>query len=490
MRPVCSVATVRGAEGSAGVAEPVLMQRASAALAGACLDLLRLQRGSVRGARVVALVGPGNNGGDALWALSRLAGRGVRAVVVGEPGRMHREGAAAARAAGARVLDWRDTAVADELRSADLALDGIVGIGGAGGLREPAAAAVRVLVAAEVPIVAVDIPSGVDADTGVVVGEAVVAQVTVCFGVLKPGLLVPPGRMHAGSVTVVDIGLRPEDLEPVAEVLSLSDLAQPGPSQDTHKYRRGVVGITAGSAAYPGAAVLAVGGARRSGAGMVALTPGTHPSVERLVLARYPDVVLAGDRPVDARCVGPGLGADARDRVLAALAEPGPVVVDASGLEVLAWADGRAALAARADRCTVLTPHAGEFARLGFDTGGGPLAAAVRAAAESGAVVVLKGPGTVVAAPGGPVHVDTFGTSALATAGSGDVLSGLIAGQLAGAARGGPVSSAEAARIAARAVGLHGLAGRLAAADGGVVTALDVLEHLGSAQVVAATAAG
>jgi hydroxyethylthiazole kinase-like uncharacterized protein yjeF len=490
MRPVCSVATVRRAEGSAGVAEPVLMQRAAAALAGACMDLLRLQRGSVRGARVVALVGSGNNGGDALWALSRLADRGVGTVVVGEPGRMHEAGAAAARASGARVLDWRDPDVAEVLRSADLALDGIVGIGGAGSLRDPAAAAVRVLAAAEVPIVAVDIPSGVEADTGAVVGEAVRATVTVCFGVLKPGLLVPPGRAHAGTVTVVDIGLHAEDLEPTAEVLSLADLALPGLPDDTHKYRRGVVAITAGSAAYPGAAVLAVGGARRSGAGMVALTPGAHASVEQLVLARYPDVVLAGDRPVDARCVGPGLGADARDRVLAALADPGPVVVDASGLQVLAWADGRAALAARADRCTVLTPHAGEFARLGFDPTGGPLAAAVRAAAESGAVIVLKGPGTVVAAPGGPVHVDTFGTSALATAGSGDVLSGLIAGQLAVAARRGPVSSAEAARIAARAVGLHGLAGRLAAADGDGVTALDVLEHLAAAQAVAATAAG
>jgi NAD(P)H-hydrate repair Nnr-like enzyme with NAD(P)H-hydrate dehydratase domain len=203
-------------------------------------------------------------------------------------------------------------------------------------------------------------------------------------------------------------------------------------------------------------------------------------------------VVLAGDRAVDARCVGPGLGTGgpAAHQVLEALAAPAPVLVDASGLDVLATMAGRSALAQRAAEgwLTVLTPHSGEFARLGLDPAGGPLACAARAAGELGAVVVLKGPGTVVAAPHGPVFVDAFATSALACAGSGDVLAGLAAGMLATAARAGGLSGADAAEVVARAVGLHGLAGRLAAAAGSPVTASDVLDHLPAALAGAATA--
>jgi hydroxyethylthiazole kinase-like uncharacterized protein yjeF len=497
MRTICSVATVRRAEGTAGVPEPVLMQRAATALAGACVEVLRGRRGALRGARVVALVGSGNNGGDALWALAGLAARGVGATAVGDVHRMHAAGAAAARSAGVRILEWSDPAVPAALAGADLALDGIVGIGGTGGLREPAAGAVRALAAAGVPIVAVDVPSGVDSDTGEVVAEAVAAVATVCFGVLKPGLLVAPGRHHAGAVTVVDIGLRPEDLEPVAEALVLADLAPADPPADTHKYRRGVVGVTAGSPPFPGAALLAVGGARLAGTGMVAFTPGTGATgvedpVAAMVVARHPDVVLDAARRVDARCLGPGLGSGpaVTDLVLAALADPCPVVVDASALDVLVTPAGAAALADRAGAglVTVLTPHSGEFARLGLDPAGGPLSAARRAAERTGAVLVRKGPGTVVAAPGGTTYVDTFGSAALATAGSGDVLSGLMAGMLAAGARAGRLTAGDAALLAARAVGLHGLAGRLAAAGGAPVTATDVLAHLPAACAVAAGA--
>lgn len=497
MRSACSVATVRRAEATAGVAEPVLMQRAATALALTCADLLRSRTGRVRG-RVVGLVGSGNNGGDALWALALLARRGVAASAIGDPGTMHRQGLAAARSAGVRVLAWQDPGSAPALERADLALDGIVGIGGSGALRPAAAGAVARLTAAGVPVVAVDVPSGVDSDTGAVAGAAVRAFVTVCFGVLKPGLLVAPGRDHAGTVTVVDIGLRRQDLEPAAHVLDLADLAVGAPAADAHKYRRGVVGVLAGSADYPGAALLAVGGARRSGAGMVVFRPGTAgrgiaDPVAARVIAAAPDVVLAGDRAVDARCVGSGLGAGAStaNLVLEALADPAPVLVDASGLDVLATMAGRGALEQRAAAgwITVLTPHAGEFARLGLDPSGGPLLAAARAAAELGAVVVLKGPGTVVAAPGGPVFVDAFGTSALACAGSGDVLAGLAAGMLAAAARAGGVADAGAAQVVARAVALHGLAGRLASAAGGPVTASDVLAHLPAAHAAAAAAA-
>jgi len=514
MRAICSVEAVRRAEAGAGVPEPVLMQRASTALAGICLDLLRGQRPRVLGARVVALVGSGNNGGDVLWALALLARRGVATTAVGDPGRMHRDGAAAARAAGTRVIPWESPEVAAAITSADLVLDGILGIGGAGEVREPAARTVRAVLGSGVPVVAVDVPSGVDTDTGAVPGLAMAADVTVCFGTLKPALVVPPARSLAGAVTVVDIGLRPDDLEPTAWALSLADLVVRGPAPEAHKYSRGTVGVTAGSPGYPGAAVLAVGGARMAGAGLVAFGPaprGEQPAPEwpdgiratpallagldpvaAMVLARYPDVVLdGGGRAVDARCVGPGLGRDrdATESVLRALADPAPLVLDASALAVLTRQDGRRALADRAGAgwVSVLTPHAGEFARAGFDPSGGPLVAARRAAQESGAVLVLKGPGTVVAAPGA-TYVDTFGDASLATAGSGDVLAGLIAGMLATAVRAGDLDPAGAALVAARAVGLHGLAGRLAAGDGAPVTAVEVLAHLRAAHAAAAAA--
>ncbi len=508
MRAICAVEVVRRAEAAAGVPESVLMQRAATALAGVCRDLLGGRRTGVRGARVVALVGSGNNGGDALWALSFLAQRGARTTVVADPGRMHADGARAARAAGSRVLGWDDPAAADEIRAADLVLDGILGIGGAGGVRQPAAAMVEVLNDSRVPVVAVDVPSGVDADSGRAVGVAVRATVTVCFGVLKPGLVLSPGRDLAGTITVVDIGLGAPDLEPAAVALALADLAVEAPGPDAHKYSRGVVGVMAGCAAYPGAALLAVAGARMAGAGLVSFSPGAPrasgslqgwrgeptagiDAVAGLVVARYPDVVLADDRPVDARCIGPGLGPvrDIADRVLATMADPAPLVVDASALPVLARQDGRGALAdrTRSGWVTVLTPHAGEFARLGFDTSGGPMVAACRAAEQTGAVVVLKGPGTVIAAPG-TTYVDTFGDSALATAGSGDVLAGLIAGLLASAARSDPLTPSMAALITARAVGLHGLAGRLAGAQGGPVTSPDVADHLRDAHAAAASA--
>ena len=291
------------------------------------------------------------------------------------------------------------------------------------------------------------------------------ADVTVCFGVLKPALVVPPARSLAGSVTVVDIGLRAHDLEPEAWALSLLDLCICGPAVDAHKYPRGVVGVTAGSPAYPGAALLSVGvracrgpGWWRSarGPGPRSRDPSPQPArggagpPARAGSGRehggraYPDVVLAPGR-VDARCIGPGLGSgrDAVEAVLRAMADPAPLVIDASALGVLARQDGRRALAERlaAGWVSVLTPHAGEFARIGFDPSDGPLVAARRAAVESGAVIVLKGPGTVVAAPG-VTYVDTFGDACLATAGSGDVLAGLIAGMLAGAVRSADVDPA------------------------------------------------
>lgn len=493
MRPVSSVAGVRAAEAGAGVPESELMARAAFALADTCVDLLSERRGRVTGSRVVAVVGSGNNGGDALWALVGLARRGCGVVAVGVPERMHPTGLAAARRAGARVLDWTDPTAAAALTEADLVLDGVVGIGGRGGLSGPAAELFGLV---QAPVVAVDVPSGVTADTGEVTGPAVRAAVTVTFGTLKAGLVVAPGRTHAGALRVADIGLA-EDPSPLAHVLDLADLAAPQAADKDHKYSRGVVGIRAGSRAYPGAALLAVGGARASGAGMIAFASasgqeGLADPVAALVIAHAPEVVLA-PRAADAWCVGPGLGegGDQRKAVQEALATTAAVVLDASALDLLRTSTGLSVLTERAatGAVTVLTPHTGEFQRLGFDLAGGPLQAARAAAREIGAVIVLKGPGTVVAAPDGTTFVDTYGTSALASAGTGDVLAGLLAGRLATAMRAsGTLPLSEVAHIAAAAVGLHGLAGRLASDGGRPVTASDVVSALPRAGGLAAAA--
>jgi hydroxyethylthiazole kinase-like uncharacterized protein yjeF len=409
---------------------------------------------------------------------------------------MHEQGLAAMIAAGGKTLRWDDPEVARACGAADLALDGIVGIGGTGALRQAVLPAVQFLRAARVPVIAVDIPSGVSADTGEVGGDAIRADITVTFGVAKPGLLLHPGMEHVGLLAVVDIGLRASDLHPAALMLSLGDLADGPLNLGGHKYTRGVVQVTAGSRDYPGAAHLAVRGARGSGVGMVALHCGTGAETGS-VIAAHPDVV-SSPAPLfgraDARVLGPGLDQQsAMGLALTQMADPAPLVVDASGLGVLATAEGRAALARRAasGHITVVTPHDGEFARLGQSRSGGRLEAARRAADELGAVVVLKGPGTVIAWPvGAHAFIDTFGGPQLGTAGSGDVLAGLCGGLLAGEARRSrtTLSLEDAARVCARAVGLHGLAGRLAAADRAAVTAPDIAAELPRALLAAQAA--
>ncbi|MGV1006293.1 MAG: NAD(P)H-hydrate epimerase [Candidatus Nanopelagicales bacterium] len=485
---------VRAAEASAGVPESVLMDRAATALGGICADWLRHARGKVSGRRVVGLVGSGNNGGDVLFALAGLARRGVGVTALGDPTRMHPAGQAALLAAGGAVLDAADPSAQEVARGCDLALDGIVGIGGKGELREPFASLVRSLVG-RVPVIAADIPSGVDADTGAAAENAVVAAATVTFGVTKPGLAVQPGRAHAGVVTLVDIGLDLDAVDAPAWQLDLPGLAGLPVGSGGHKYSRGVVEVIAGSAQYPGAAVLACAGARGSDAGMVVLRggPGADPAE---VVARYPEVVPSA-QPFEraaARVIGPGLGeAPAALAMLEqALDSPLPLVIDASGLTWLGTPGARAWLAARARRgqVTVITPHEGEFARLGGDLAPGRVAAASAMADRLGVVVVLKGSGTVVAGPEGPVYVDPFGTEELATAGSGDVLAGLTGGMLAAAAAaaersGQPLSAEQAARWAAVACGRHGLAGRLAGERSMTVTASDIAAELGRAALLA-----
>ncbi|GAA2613829.1 MULTISPECIES: NAD(P)H-hydrate dehydratase [Streptomyces] len=456
MRTAYSVETVRAAERAlmARLPEGALMQRAAAGLAAACAGLLRRARGGVYGARVVLLVGPGDNGGDALYAGARLArrGAGVTAVPM-DPGRMHPGGLAALRAAGGRLAGSVPP-------RADLVLDGLLGIGGRGGLR-PAAAALVERIPPGVPVVAVDLPSGVDADTGEVAGPAVTADVTVTFGAYKPGLLIDPGASRTGAVHLVDIGL--ELPSPEVEALQHADVAGllPEPTASSDKYRRGVVGIVAGSAQYPGAAVLAVAGALRGGAGAVRYV---GPAAQA-VLARYPETLIGPGR-VQAWVVGPGLGEGRAGEVAELLAQDTAVLVDADGLRGL----DAAALRARTAP-TLLTPHAGEAAALlgvsRESVEAGRLDAVRRLAQRYGAAVLLKGSTTLVASGGGAVRVNPTGTPWLATAGSGDVLSGLVGSLLAGG-----LSGADAGAVGAY---LHGLAARRV---GGPLLAQQVAEAL------------
>ncbi|MGA5422996.1 NAD(P)H-hydrate dehydratase [Streptomyces lavendulocolor] len=462
MRTAYRVETVRAAEAElmARLSDGALMQRAAAGLAAACAGLL----GRVYGARVVLLVGSGDNGGDALHAGARLArrGAGVSAVLLGP--RAHEGGLAALRGAGGRVVEDPSAA----LERADLVVDGITGIGGRGGLRPEAARVVRAARDSGAVLVAVDLPSGVDADTGEVAGEAVHADATVTFGAYKPGLLIDPGRERAGALRLVGIGLSLPP-EPDVEALQHADVARllPVPVGESDKYRRGVVGIVAGSARYPGAAVLAVTGALRGGAGAVRYVGPAGDAV----LARHPETLVHAGPPakagrVQAWVIGPGLGdTPGVDDVLGSDV---PVLVDADGLRHLDPAAVRARPAP-----TVLTPHAGEAAALlgtaREDVESRRLEAVRELAGRYGATVLLKGSTTLVASAGGPVRVNPTGTPWLATAGSGDVLSGLAGSLLAAG-----LAPRDAASAGAY---LHGLAARRASRDA-PVAAHDVADAL------------
>ncbi|MFJ9106849.1 NAD(P)H-hydrate dehydratase [Streptomyces sp. NPDC102283] len=475
MRRAYSVETVRAAEAALmqRLPEGALMQRAAAGLAVACGDLLR-RNGRVYGSRVLLLVGSGDNGGDALYAGARLArrGAGVRALLLA-PDRAHPGGLAALLAAGGQVVDGPDG-----LGVLDLVVDGITGIGGRGGLREDATGLLHTVTRDRTPVLAVDLPSGVEADTGEVHGDAVRADATVTFGTYKPGLLIDPAAEHAGALRLVDIGLGPELPEPPdLEALQYADVAAllPAPGPESDKYRRGVVGVVAGSERYPGAAVLAVAGALRGGAGAVRYVgPGADA-----VIARYPEALVHAGPPskagrVQAWVVGPGLGdgRSAEAAVADVLAADVPVLVDADGLRLLDAETVRTRTAP-----TVLTPHAGEAAALlgaaREEVEAGRLAAVRELAARYRATVLLKGSTTLVAeARDTPVRVNPTSTSWLATAGSGDVLSGLTGSLLAAG-----LAPRDAASVGAY---LHGLAARHGS-DGAPVSAQDVADGIQAA---------
>jgi NAD(P)H-hydrate epimerase len=447
---------------ASGVPESVLMTRAGRAVAWRVRAVL----GGTYGRRVTVVCGKGNNGGDGLIAADALRAWGVAVDVI-------------------RIDAPSTSALERALGRADLAVDAMFGTGFRGTLDGFAREAADALRKSSVPIVAVDIASGVDGLTGEVRGASVRADHTVTFAAPKPGLYFHPGRARTGTVHVADIGI---DLGPEpsrAAVVEASDVASWVPPRDatTHKWRSGVL-VIGGSAGMTGAPMLAAHAATHLGAGIViAVLPGeaaqrasgteiiTHTisadatgGITRAAVAELaPDLDRFG-----AVVLGPGLGrGDEIASTVAALARvvPGPLVLDADALVAL----GTDLTPVRErSSTTILTPHDGEFERLtGALPGPDRIDAARRLAAASGSVVLLKGPTSVAAAPDGRVRVNPTGTPDLATAGSGDVLSGMIA---AFAARG--VEPLEAVAAAAF---VHGRAAEWAGHTGFVATDLPAL---------------
>jgi ADP-dependent NAD(P)H-hydrate dehydratase / NAD(P)H-hydrate epimerase len=387
----------------AAAPEPVeaLIARAGGALAREAVRML----GGTYGRRVVVVAGKGNNGADGRDAAERLRRRGVRVAVV--------------EAADAPT----------SLPPADLAIDAAYGTGFRGGYGAPDPAGA--------PVLACDIPSGVDGLTGAADDGAVRATATLTFAALKPGLLFEPGASRAGSVTVADIGLGVSGSR--AHLVEPADVAEWLPTRppEAHKWRT-AVWVVGGSRGMTGAPVLAATAAARAGAGYVRLSlPGVHGPVPGAPVEvvgvdvdqhGWDDVVLDGSERFRCLVVGPGLGEHGAAEVRRVVAESiVPVVVDGDGLSAL----GTDALRA-GHPTTVLTPHDGEFERLcGHRPGPDRIDAARRLASATHAVVLLKGATTVVAEPGGEVLVVTAGDARLATAGTGDVLSGTIAALVA-----------------------------------------------------------
>lgn len=437
MRHYYTADQIRAAEAPllAGLPAGALMRRAAGGLATAIAAELRRRTGGVSGRTVCVVVGSGDNGGDALWAAAFLRRRGAAAsAVLLDPERTHPAALAAFRSAGGRVVPAPPLSIG----RTDLVVDGVVGISGTGALRPAAARVFAAVEAAGVPVVAVDIPSGIDVHTGAITGPAVRAALTVTFGGLKP----VHALAYCGRVELVDIGL---DL-PATDLIGMhaADVRAiwpvPGPRDD--KYTQGVVGVMAGSRAYPGAAILCAGAAVAATSGMVRYVGAAAAEV----VSHWPEVVAAPTPDeagrVQAWAVGPGLGTDqaALAALTFALDTDLPVIVDADGLTLLA---ANQKLVTNRVAPTVLTPHAGEYERFGLGPVGEDRVAAARRLAETlGVTVLLKGHVTVIAQHDGPTYLSPAGASWAATAGSGDVLSGIVGTLLAAGLPAGAAAAA------------------------------------------------
>ncbi|MEO5723028.1 MAG: NAD(P)H-hydrate dehydratase [Ilumatobacteraceae bacterium] len=447
MLPIVTPEEMRAIDTWAPEPPEVLIERAGAAVARAAVRML----GGTYGRTVAIIAGPGNNGADGRVAARLLSERGVRVQLLDPAG-----------------VNGVDRSRIDPSR-VDLVIDAAYGTGFHGRWNPPEVG--------EVPVLAVDVPSGVDALTGEAGGSVLAATRTVTFAALKPGLLVPPGSELVGELELADIGLAVDTAQ--AHLVQQADVAQWWPRRDVdaHKWQ-GALRVVAGSPTMTGAAVLASRAAMRAGCGMVKLSvPGQLAAnapieVVQQLLGRTgwaQDALASLDR-FRAVVVGPGLGRDddttAQTRRFV-IGAPLPAVVDGDALFALAWnADGAAALLRRRTAPTLLTPHDGEYKLLtGSSATPDRFVAARRLAADTGCVVLLKGPATVIADPRGKVLVVTAGDSRLATAGTGDVLAGIIGALLAA---GLPVLHAAAAgawvhgRAARRAPALGLVAGDLA----------------------------
>lgn len=424
-----------------GIAGLTLMERAGRAVADAVGALHNPP------ARVAILCGPGNNGGDGFVAARHLAAQGyvVRLGLLGER---------AALKGDADEMAGRWSGPIEPLTSsiferADVIVDALFGAGLSRPLNGVARQMIEAIATSPAKVVAVDVPSGVDGATGAVLGAAPKADVTVTFFRAKPGHYLLPGRALTGRLIVTDIGMPAAVLTPLAVATFLNGLSLwgglfPTPSADTHKYRRGHAVVLSGPAHRTGAARLAARAALRIGAGLV-----TVASPPEAIAVNAAHLIAVMVEPVAGASALAALLADARKNVC--LLGPGAGIGEATGRNVLTALESMVAVVLDADALTsfaenpkalfdaisgrpapvVLTPHEGEFARLFPDIAGDKLARARAAAHRSGAVVILKGPDTVIAAPGGRAAVNANAPPWLATAGSGDVLAGLVTGLLA-----------------------------------------------------------
>lgn len=480
-----------------GVPALFLVERAGLAVARSALDLM----GGSYGRRAVVVCGKGNNGGDGLVAARHLARWGVRvAVVAVEALDDLREPAASNAArldevASIHVLPFAHATLDRELRRADVAIDALFGTGFRGIPEDEWADAIAGLNSSTAPVVSVDIPSGVNGATGAVEGDAVRADLTVTFGAPKVGVVVLPGAELAGAVRVADIGFPPDLMRADAFLMEPADVAAVLPEReiDTHKRATGVLVVVAGSRDMTGAARLVARAAGRIGTGLVqvAVPEGILPIVQAgiaeatfLPLPETPagTVAVGALGPLldrlegaDALAIGPGLSTheDTADLVRRLVRDcPVPFVLDADGLNAFT---GRAAELADRKSDAVLTPHAGEFVRLSGlsarELAEDRLTHARALAERTGAVTLLKGSRTLVATPDGVVRINPTGGPVLATAGSGDVLTGIIGGLMA---RGLDLTDAASAGAY-----VHGFAGILAGRSSGEGTlASDIARHV------------
>ena len=433
---------------SAGKPGSVLMERAGEAVAAIAARMAPV------GGRIAVLAGPGNNGGDGFVAARLLAeaGYAVDVFLLGDGNALKGD---------ARLMAKRWTGPVEPIRrdfaeGSDLIVDALFGAGLDRVVEGPAAEAIDGANESGIPILAVDLPSGIDGRNGAILGRAILARETVTFFRRKPGHLLMPGRMFAGAVTLADIGIDPSVLETIAPrtfqntpMLWLSEL--PEPRLDGHKYDRGHALVVSGPLIHTGAARLAARGALRAGAGLVTLASpadaimANASQLTAIMLVRLYEAEglaeILADKRKNAVVLGPalGVGEPTAAMVGAALDSEAAVVIDADGLTSFA-ADPEVLFRRIRSRTApvVLTPHDGEFARVFADLATLPskLDRARQAASRSGAIVVLKGPDTVVAAPDGHSAIAANAPACLATAGAGDVLAGIVGGLLAQSAPG------------------------------------------------------